>query len=120
MIVLTSTYNQKINEEGNNITMNLGQCEYILKNIYNISQNESLYILEIITEEEGMKIPKIEYEIYYPLFNDTFSKLNLTLCEGTKIEISISVKIDDNIDKYNPKSGYYNDICYKTTSVELI
>ena len=26
------------------------------------------------------------------------------------------MKFDDNIDKYNPKSAYYNDICYKTTS----
>ena len=26
------------------------------------------------------------------------------------------MKINDNIDKYNPKSDYYNDICYKTTS----
>ena len=97
--------------------INLGDCENILKDIYNISKDDSLYMLQIISEEdEGMKIPKIEYEVYYPLFNDTFSKLNLTLCEGTKIDISIPVKLDDNIDKYNPKSDYYNDICYKTTS----
>ena len=44
--------------------MNLGQCENILKKDYNISKNNSLYILQIISEEEGMKIPKIEYEIY--------------------------------------------------------
>ena len=42
--------------------------------------------------------------------------MNLSLCKNEKIEISIPVKINDNIDKYNPKSGYYNDICYKTTS----
>ena len=23
---------------------------------------------------------------------------------------------DDNLDKYNPNSGYYKDLCYKTTS----
>ena len=44
------------------------------------------------------------------------TKLDLTLCEGSKVEISITVKINDNLDKYNPKSGYYNDICYKVTS----
>ena len=26
------------------------------------------------------------------------------------------MRINDNIDKYNPKSSYYNDVCYKTTS----
>ena len=64
-----------------------------------------------------MKIPKVDYDIYYPFNNDNnLTKLDLNLCKGTKIEISLPVKINDNIDKYNPKSGYYNDICYKTTS----
>ena len=62
-----------------------------------------------------MKIPKIEYEIYYPL-NNTLTKLNISSCEGTKIEISIKVEINDTLDKYNPKSAYYNDICSKATS----
>ena len=99
------------------ITIDLCKCENILKDEYNISYNDSLYILLYIFEEKGMKIPKVEYEVYYPfLYNNTFTKLNLSLCKDTKIEISIQVKINDNIDKYNPKSGYYNDICYKTTS----
>ena len=63
-----------------------------------------------------MKTPKLEYEIYYPLNNNTLTKLNLTSCEDTKIEISISVEINDTLDKYDPKSEYYNDICSKTTS----
>ena len=44
IIILTSTQNQKINENISNITMNLGQCENLLKNDYNISKNDSLYI----------------------------------------------------------------------------
>ena len=73
--------------------------------------------MQIIAEEDGMKIPKLEYEVYYPLNNSNIlEKLNLSLCKDTKIEISIKVKINDIIDKYNPSSNYYNDICYKTTS----
>ena len=113
--IFTSTSNQKINEDKNNITMNLAQFEKNIKNYYGISDNDSLYILQIIYEEEGMKIPKIEYEIYYPL-NNTLTKLNISSCEGTKIEISIKVEINDTLDKYNPKSAYYNDICSKATS----
>ena len=116
-IILTSTTNQKNNEDINNITMDLGQCENILKNNYNISYNNSLYILQIISEEKGMKIPKMEYEIYYPLNNENeLKKLNLTYCKDIKIDISISVKIDEQLDKYNSSSDYYNNICYKTTS----
>ena len=106
-----------MNENEKNLTMDLGQCENILKDVYNISKNDSLYILQLISEEEGMKIPKVEYEIYYPLYNNkTLAKLNLTYCEGTKIEISISVKINDTIDKYNSSSDYYNNICTKANS----
>ena len=35
-VILTSTNNQKNNKEKNNISINLGQCEYILKKDYNI------------------------------------------------------------------------------------
>ena len=97
-VIMTSTKNQKKNENEKIITMNLGECENILKTEYNISENDSLYILQIIAEEEGMKSPKMEYEVYYPFYNNinNLTKLNLNLCKGTKIEISIPVKIDDN------------------------
>ena len=117
VIILTSTQNQKINEDTNNVTMYLGECENVLKNEYNISEDEPLYMLQIISEEEGMKIPKVEYEVYYPLNNSNdLTKLDLALCKDTKVEISIAVKINGTLDKYNPKSDYYNDICSKTTS----
>ena len=48
--------------------------------------------------------------------SNKLKKLNLTLCKDTKIEISIAVKINGTLDKYNSSSGYYNDICSKTTS----
>ena len=63
-----------------------------------------------------MKIPKIEYEVYYPLNNTELIILNLSICENSKIDISIPIILDDNLDKYNPKSEYYNNICSKTTS----
>ena len=39
-----------------------------------IYQKMILYIYLISEEEEGMKIPKIEYEVYYPFYNN----INLT------------------------------------------
>ena len=115
-IKLTSTSNQKNNEEENEITMDLGQCETILKREYHIPDDDPLYILQIISEEEGMKIPKLEYEVYYPLYDNYLKKLNITLCKDTKVEISIPVNISGTLDKYNPKSDYYNDICSRATS----
>ena len=43
-----------------------------------------LYIY-LISEEEGMKIPKIEYEVYYTFYNNlNLTKFDLHLCKGTK------------------------------------
>ena len=117
VVKFTSTLNQKNNEKDNDITLNLGKCEDNLKSGYNISINDSLYILEVISNEPGMNIPKIEYEVYYPLNNsDNLDKLDLSICKDTKIEISIRVQINDTLDKYNASSDYYNDICSTTTS----
>jgi len=68
-------------------------------------------------EENGMKIPKVEYEVYKINQENSLIKLNLNVCKNNKIEISIPIEINDNIDIYNSSSGYYNDICYITTSV---
>ena len=116
LIAFSSTYNQKYNENKNKATINLGECENILKKEYNISYNNSLYIIKLDIQEEGMKIPIIEYELYYPLYNKKLSKLDLNLCKDTKIDISIPVTINDNIDKYNLSSDYYNSICSKASS----
>ena len=116
-VTLTSTKNQKIDEKfGNVTTINLGNCEDKLKDAYNISYNESLYIKKIDVIEEGMMIPKIEYDVYYKLNQTNLVKLDLSYCSNSKIDISIPITITDNIDKYNANSGFYNDICYPSTS----
>ena len=110
---LTSIKYYKINQNLNKTTIDLGFCENILRDEYNISYNKTLYILSLEIPIEGYKIPKIEYEIYYKKEEDNkLILLNLSFCKNEKIEISMPVSIDDNIDIYNPKSGYYNDLCY--------
>ena len=118
LFTMTNTYNQKYNknENKNKTTIDLGECENELKLFYNISKNESLYILKIDVEEEGMKIPKIEFEVYFPLNSSDLTKLNLSVCQNKKIDISIPVKITEDISKYNSSSNYYNDICTKATT----
>ena len=116
LITFTTTTNQKNNVNINKTTIDLGECENLLKINYNISLNSSLYIIKMDIKEEGMKIPKIEYEVYYPLYNDELIKLDLIVCKNTKITTSIPVSINDDINKYNPNSDYFNDICSKSTS----
>ena len=114
--ILTNTENQRLGENKNITCINLGSCENKLKKFYNISYNNSLYITKVILKEEGMKIQKIEYEVYYPLYDSELIQLNLTICKDTRIDISIPVHIDKNLDRYNSSSDYYNNICSKTNS----
>jgi len=117
LITFSSTLNKKNNVHKNKTSINLGGCETKLKNNYNISLNNSLYIFKIDKTIPGMKIPKIEYEIYYPLFNNnTLILLNLSICSNMKIDISIPIEIEETLDKYNTSSNYYSDLCSRVTS----
>ena len=66
--------------------------------------------------QDGMKIPKVEYDIYAKLKGENLTKLSLDSCKNNKISLLIPVDNVDNIDKLNSTSGYYNDFCYTTTS----
>ena len=116
-ITLTTTSNQKNNNKTNNITkIDLGHCEFLPRNHYNLSENETLYMKKIDINQEGMRIPKIEYSVYCKLNGTNLIKLNLSICENSKISLSIPIEISESLDKFNTSSDYYNDICYSTTS----
>ena len=114
---ITTTSNQKIEENKimKNSKIDLGSCEDKLKEYYNISKNESLYILKVDVLVDYIR--KVEYDVYYPFTSNNFTKLNLTICKDIKIDISIPASIPINeLDKYNKSSPLYNDICYTLTS----
>ena len=97
-------------------TIDLGDCETLLRDFYHIPDNEPLYLKKIDIIQDGMKTLKVEYDIYARLFGKNLINLNLTVCENSKITISIPIAISDQLEKLNSSSEYYNDICYTTTS----
>jgi len=115
-ITFTNSENQKNNVNKNATSINLGECETLLRNYYNISSNETLYMKKMDIVQEGTKALKVEYDVYCKLNGTNLIKLNLTICGGSKISIIIPIEINDDLDKLNTSSGYYNDICYTTTS----
>ena len=119
MIKFITTYFLKKYYYNYTSIINFGKCEEELKNYYNISNTSNLYILMIDFNLKGINHPIVEYEIFYPNENSTMEKLNLSICKDIKIELFIPINTTDDIDdidKYNPKSSYYNDICTKATS----
>ena len=116
-ITLTTTNNQKIKLRNNNMTtINFEKCETLLREQNNISNDTLLYMRKIDVIQEGMKIPKVEYDIYCQFNGTNLVKLNLSICKDIQISLSIPIKITGNKDELNSSSGYYNDICYKATS----
>ena len=83
---LITTSNQRENKNNSVSSINLGECERILKDYYNINNNESLIIFKIDKYEDGLSMPIIEYEVYEPR---TKNKLNLSICRDVKINISL-------------------------------
>jgi len=79
IILTTSKYQRENLENPNETTIDLGKCESLLREKYNISYNESLYMRIIDIIQEGMKIPKIIYDIYGKLNKTHLVKLNLSI-----------------------------------------
>ena len=96
--------------------IDLGECESLLRQAYNISDDEMIFMKKIDINQEGMKIPKIEYDLYAKINGSSLDKLDISYCSKTKIDILVPVKLSESIDKLNSSSSYYNDICYTTTS----
>ena len=114
-IVLTTTDNQKNSNNENMTSIDLGECETLLKEYYNIT-NEKIYMKKVDIIQENMQIPKIEFEVYSRLNGSNLVKLNLSICETSKISMSIPVDISEDLDKLNTSSDYYNSVCYTATS----
>ena len=75
------------------------------------------YILKKIdVKQEGMNIPKVEYDVYSKINGTNLVKLNLSYCENSKVNIIYPIIIADSIDKMNSSSDYYNNLCYTATS----
>ena len=107
---ITSSFNQNNKENNKNPTINLGECEKILKHSNNINDDEALIIFKMEYYFDDFLIPITEYEIFNPR---TKEKLELNICNNIKINITIPVEIDENIIyKYDPNSEYYKDKCF--------
>ena len=114
-VILSTTENQKNNINSDFTTIDLGDCEQSLRQAYNLSDDDTIYIKMLEISQEEMQVPKVEYDIYTKSNGKNLIKLSLNACQNTKISLLIPINVD-NIDKLNSSSGYYNDLCYTATS----
>ena len=117
IITFTTTANQKNGINNNKTNVILGECEALIRKEYKIPNDNFIYMRKIDVYNEGLNIPKIEYDIYCYI-NKTITKLNLSVCNNVKIEFEIPLIIpkNTNYDKFDLNSGYYKDKCYIVTT----
>ena len=111
---ITTLNSQNKNNYLNLSTIELEECENLIKGQYSIDNKIELILLKFEYFFKGYLIPIIEYEV----FNlNTSEFLDLNILKNTKIYLDIPVLIDENnLFKYDPNDDYYNDICYPYTS----
>jgi len=114
---ITSSFNQNNKKYENISSIKLGECENVLKEIYDIPQNDTLIIFKTEKYIEGLLIPLIDYDIFDP---KTLEKMDLNYCRNKNlmIDIIMPVSINENyLFKYDPNNSYYNDICHTYTTI---
>jgi len=91
----------------------LGNCEDELRNNYNIDPYEELIIFKV-----GYIIPETKTQIIeYTIFTPDGVELYLDTCEYIPIYHEIPIVLnEEDLDKYNPYSQFYNDVCIQYTS----
>ena len=108
------------NVNSNISIIDLGECENILREKYHINENDSLIFIknEIISSKASEK--NINFDVYEP-YNKT--KLNLSLCDGTPINIFVPMELNEEnkklyeqmkelgYDMFNIEDPFYQDIC---------
>ena len=126
-IEIIDTERGSVSNQKNISSIDLGECEAILKRSYGIPENESLIIMKIDTATKRSITNKVEYKVY----SKSGVKLDLSLCNEAEISLSVPINVPEDIDIgiekaetlaqqgydiYNSDDPFYNDICATFTS----
>jgi len=130
-IQLTTTSNelQSLYQKNNTETpiINFTNCDNLLKQVYNISETDSLIFIKYEKTSGLAKDNNIQYELYDPI---NFKKLNLSICinNNIKIDVVIPIELDEDLvkiykslkkegyDLFDLKDNFYIDICAPFTA----
>ena len=87
---LSTLEDQKISENLDLSSIDLGECEYQLKRQNDLTNDDSLIILKVDIKNEDLSLKSFKYEIYNPKNKD-----KLEICNDTQIIINFPIKRND-------------------------
>ena len=106
--------NPEITNKFNVSTIDIGECEGLLREKYDLGINDTLFIFKIEYFEDYLYFPIIRYQIYTDKIKE---ELNMEFCKDIKIIVNSPVSVDENfLFKHDPSNPYYTDICYFYTT----
>ena len=106
-------------------SIDIGECEEILKKENNISLSDSLIIFKSDIKNDDLSATYVQYEIYHP---NSLVKLSLEPCNKVNIVVNVPVYLDTNsllqyerleeagYNLYDSEDDFYNDICSTYTT----
>ena len=115
---------QKNNENSNISIIDFSDCEKIIRETYNIKEEDELIMLKSDIFNEDSKI-YVQYEIYNPY---TLESIPLDICNKVKININIPITLNETTESllkslsnsgynlFNINDSFYHDICSTYTS----
>ena len=122
---LSSFEEQKNSKNLNISSIDLGDCEQLLKTQEKLTEEDDLIVLKTDIKNEDLTSTYVQYEIYNPI---TLKKISLDICSDIPISVSFSFNLGENskntCDSLN-KLGYnlfdlndsfYKDICTTYTT----
>ena len=116
---------QKKSNNPNISSIDLKECEKLLKDQEGLKENEELIVFKTDIKSEDLSKTYVQYEIYNP---KTLKNVSMYVCRDISISVSVPITLDENtkaIYASMSQSGYnlfdlndsfYNDICSTYTT----
>ena len=125
IIQISTLEDQKNNDNPNVSSIDIGECEDIIKEKEGLTDEDNLIILKMDLKNEDSSSTYVQYEVYNP---KTSKMISLDICEGVPISISVPIKLEENTQSlynslsdsgynlFNLSDSFYNDICSTYTT----
>ena len=122
---ITTLEEQKNSNNPNVSSIDLGECEKLIKEKEGLSENDNLIVLKTDIKNDDLSSTYVQYEIYNP---NTLNKISLDICGDLPISVSVPINLDENTKSiydslsqsgynlFNLNDSFYNDICTTFTT----
>ena len=127
-LIMPSDMNPKEQLKNGISAIDLGNCTDVLKDYYNISKDENIYVLNIESKRDDIEKSEdnsfnLGKNVQLEAFDKYGKHLNLSICENNiqimsyigdikELDIQSALSLGrKGIDVFNPNDDYFNDIC---------